>query len=345
MIKCNEKCYGCGACKLVCPQKSIALIENEEGFYYPQIDGEKCIECGLCEKVCPIDKEREASLPIKTYAFKHSNNIVRKKSASGGAFSALSEVVLNQNGCIYGVIYNEALKAEFVRATTKELRNRMRDSKYVQAWLDDTYKRIEQDLKKGEKQILFVGTPCQVAGLKEYLTVKKINTTKLILVDLLCYGVASPKLFEQYIEFCQRRRKEKIINYYHRKKIEPWGVYSEGISYQNGLIEKGSLLVQIWKNLYMSGLMLRPSCYHCKYAKREGDITIGDFWNGKAEVNNFIDDLGVSIVMINTLKGEEIFAKIEDGNKKICKTKAYQPSLREAHKYPSGRKTFWLEYK
>lgn len=345
MISGNENCCGCGACKEVCRQDAIQWAEDMEGFGYPKVDEEKCVHCGMCDAVCQMYQKSKYHQPLEIYAFKHIDDNVRKKSASGGAFTALSDMVLCAGGSVYGVVYDEEIHAKYVCAHTKEVRNQMRDSKYVQAYPGEVLKRVADDLKE-KTLVLFVGTPCQIAGLYQYLEREKVADNTLVTVDLICHGVASPKLFANFLDFCQKRRRKRIVRYYHRKKIAPWGTYVEGICYEDHKIEKDSVLVGIWKNLYLSNLILRPSCYHCGFSKKQrvADITIGDFWNGERDLGDFKDDLGVSLILLNTQKGKKLFNRTKSGIVKKCEKIPYQTSFRYSAKKPKLRSTFWEDY-
>lgn len=50
----KEECCGCSACFSICPNGAINMVEDEEGFFYPEIEESKCVRCDLCVKVCPI---------------------------------------------------------------------------------------------------------------------------------------------------------------------------------------------------------------------------------------------------------------------------------------------------
>lgn len=53
LFKRKEECCGCTACYSTCPKNAIKMIEDEEGFDYPQIDEVKCVKCYMCVNVCP----------------------------------------------------------------------------------------------------------------------------------------------------------------------------------------------------------------------------------------------------------------------------------------------------
>jgi len=200
-----ENCTACTACMTVCPEKAIEMKEDEEGFLYPVIKAEYCNECGVCGSVCPMinhSKDKDSSYEIKAYAIKHQNQNVLRQSTSGGMFTALSDYVLQNKGAVYGAILDNSFRIKHIRATTEAERDLMRGSKYVQSDLGNVFSDIIKDLREN-KQVLFIGTPCQVDGLKHILS-PTIDKRNLILVDIICNGVPSPGLFFDYISYCEK---------------------------------------------------------------------------------------------------------------------------------------------
>lgn len=214
----KKECCGCSSCAQKCPTGAISMIENEEGFLYPSIDKEKCINCGLCSKVCPQLKtiEKKEDYP-KAYAMRNQNLNDLKESSSGGIFSVIANYVLENGGVVFGAQYTDDFKVEHVGVENKDKLNLLRKSKYVQSDINSTYKEVESNLKKG-KMVLFTGTPCQVYGLKSYLMVEYEN---LILCDLICHGVPSPKAFQKYLGEFEKKNK-KVISYDFRTKDKPF---------------------------------------------------------------------------------------------------------------------------
>lgn len=346
----KKECCGCTACKNVCPKHAITMKEDEEGFLYPEIDHEKCINCGLCKKVCPFQNrtsiEENLEKPI-VYAAKNKNEQDRKRSSSGGMFLNLSDYVLKQNGVIYGAAFNDELRVEHIRAEDKENRDRCIGSKYSQSKLGDIFQKVKQDIENN-KMVLFTGTPCQIAGLNKFLG--NMNKEKLILVDIVCHGTPSPKLFNEYIKFIEKKRKKKIKGYFHRAKDFGWGVHLEKVLYEDGKEEFKSTLSQSWKTVFYTHFALRPSCYNCKFTNldRPSDITIADFWGIKKFAPEFADKEGVSLFIVNTVKGKEVFENIRK-NLDCIERSAHEategnPNLKTPSKMPENRKKFWEEY-
>ncbi|MDY3874176.1 MAG: Coenzyme F420 hydrogenase/dehydrogenase, beta subunit C-terminal domain [Megamonas funiformis] len=340
----KSKCCACTACKNICPKQAIEMFPDDKGFLYPKINENKCIKCGLCEKVCFYNtgyKTLDDHLnKIETYAIKHKDFNIRMSSRSGGIFTALSDYILDNNGVIYGVGYKENFIVCYKRTETKEERNEFRGSKYVQSELNDIFKQVKNDLEN-DRWVLFSGTPCHVAGLVKYLEKNKYE--KLLLVDIICHGVPSPKIFNDYINYIENKYNGKINNFNFRDKTLGWDQSIESFE-----INQKKYLQRIYSCLFGSGLIFRETCYNCQFTNlnRPSDITIGDCW-GIAENKPDIDDNnGVSLVIINTEKGkviqDSVLSKLEyyiiDINDYL------QPRLKKPNKRNKKVDTFWEDY-
>lgn len=345
----KEDCCGCTACKSICPTQAITMKVDEEGFLYPKIDQELCVDCGLCRKVCVFQNGYDTSNSFarpKVYAVKHKSDKVRKNSSSGGAFTAISDCVLSKAGIIYGATYNEELRVIHQCAETAEGRNKFRGSKYVQSDLKEVFSQINENLKN-DRYVLFTGTGCQVAGLNSYLGQLKVDIENLLTVDIVCHGTPSPRIFADYISYLEKKNRSKIKQYYFRSKVNGWGHTEEAV-FESGKHDHTSVLSQTHKELFYSDLCLCPSCYRCKFSNlhRPSDIMIGDFWGIKKSLPELDDDKGVSLVFINTTKGQDIFEKIKDkidfvqSNTKDC----LQHNLQQPTKMPTNREQFWDDY-
>ena len=193
-----DKCFGCSACACACPTHAIKMERDERGFQYPNVNNKLCIDCGKCERVCIYMNSKINDVNIKkSYAFIHNDKEVLNKCASGGLFIALSDIILSKNGVIYGAVLDDKIKIHHSRATTKQERDLMCGSKYVQSDLGDVFISTKKDLQAG-KYVLFTGTPCQIDGLKSYL--KGTDIKKLYTCDLICNGVPSPLIWEENIK-------------------------------------------------------------------------------------------------------------------------------------------------
>lgn len=301
-------CTGCGSCATVCPKNCISFHPGDFGHIYPKIDTKKCIDCKRCEKVCPAINEIASNRPKKAYAGLINNEQDYLSTTSGGAAQALSLVTIAKGGVVYGCASLPECKIEHIRVEKKEDLEYLKGSKYVQskAWL--IYPKIIKDIKEG-REVLFIGTPCQCAGVQRLF---KEIPENLCTVELICHGVPSQDFLHKYL-----RTQEIDI-----KKIDRiW--FRDGDKFRitaiNKAIDKPIYVSQaLWspgcKDMYyktfIEGYSYRSSCYTCKFANpsRCSDITIGDFWGlGKAQTANEIPPHanGISVILPCTDKGTE----------------------------------------
>lgn len=305
----TDNCTGCRACEQLCPKNCISIKPDFEGFLTAYIDEKNCIECGLCSKRCPQNRNDLLNQTAKrTIGARLKDDNLLFKSASGGAFAGFAVKVIQNGGVVYGVRYDNQLKAHHAKAVTMEELFPLLSSKYVQSDTDNTYSDVKKDLEKG-LQVLYSGTGCQIAGLKSYLN-KEYNN--LIIVDLVCHGVTSPLLFAKYIELLELKHHAKIEEFNFRDKKGGWGLgYKYKYKYK---YEYGSCNISPYYKYFLNGSAYRECCYSCKYAKteRSGDITIADFWGIENYHPDFFNTKGVSLVLINTTKGNNFWDTVSD---------------------------------
>ena len=303
----KDKCCGCTACQNICAHNAITMVPDNLGFKYPQINDSACIKCGLCIKVCAFNNGYGSDSNFKeplVYAVRHRDKQEMATSRSGGAFIAFSDFILKQGGVIYGAGYTEHFRVTHKRATTREERNEFKGSKYVQSDLNTVYRQIKSDISNGIK-VLFSGTPCQTAGLKSYIGGSK--SENLYLIDIICHGTPSPYLWQDYIEYTEQKYNQKIIRVDFRDKSLGWTAHKESFIFENGR----KIITDIWEKLFYQHIMLRPSCGNCPYTNtnRPSDITLGDFWGWEKTDTSFnSDNIGCSLVLVNTEKGQQLFA-------------------------------------
>ncbi|HJJ11534.1 MAG TPA: Coenzyme F420 hydrogenase/dehydrogenase, beta subunit C-terminal domain [Clostridiaceae bacterium] len=310
-VKKND-CCGCGSCVQKCPKQAISMVENEEGFLYPQINKEKCVDCGLCSKVCPqlkslkmVDKEYP-----KTYAMRNRNNEDLSKSSSGGIFSVIADYVFENDGVVFGAAYDDKLNVNHIKAENQQELEALRSSKYVQSNIGETYKGAEKLLKEG-RIVLFTGTPCQIAGLNSYLIKKYKN---LITCDLVCHGVPSQKLFHTYIEYLSRKFNSRVVKYNFRSKDKNgWGLFTK-VETEDGKIRYIKPDFDPYYSNFLESTTYRLNCYQCHYTScnRVSNITLADYWGISGIHPDFYKEEGNSLILINDKKGEQIFEKIAD---------------------------------
>lgn len=298
----SEECTGCRMCEQSCPQSSISFQYDREGFLSPVIDERTCNYCGLCLKHCPQNSPVKLNLG-NVYAVRLKNDKVLRKSASGGAFAALANYMLEQNGVVFGCAYDQNLMAVHICITSKDQLKRLQGSKYVQSNTGDTFSQVKEYLAHGYS-VLYSGTGCQIAGLKAFLNKDYIN---LITVDVLCHGVPSPLLFSNYIKWLENKKGRLQFFDFRDKEKYGWSETAKIISNNNTNYIKAS--VDPYYNAFLKGLTLRECCYKCKYARKErvSDITIGDYWGIEYVHPDFFDIRGVSLLMANTPSGAAYF--------------------------------------
>lgn len=344
-LKNSEKhtCSGCTACMNICKQNAIIMKEDEEGFKYPYINKELCIKCGACYNICPNIKHNKENYIIEAYGVKHKNEEERSTSRSGGVFVAISDYILNKNGVIYGAELKDDFTVCHNRATNKEERDKFKGSKYIQSDMKDIIQKVKQDLKDGKK-VLFSGTPCQIAGVKSAIPI--VHRENLYTCDIVCHGVPSEKVFKDYLKYMEKVTKSKIQKVNFRDKRFGWSSHYETMTFEDGT-EKTT---EYFKNLFYRHNILRPSCHNCNYANahRPADITIADFW-GIDEINpEFYDEKGVSLVIINNLKGKEIFENIKEELEVMeCTIEdclKYTYTLNQPTPKSENREKFWEDY-
>ena len=353
LYKEKKDCYGCTACMSACPVRAITMEYDREGFLYPHIDASSCTGCGRCRQVCPAgDKSYKSSNKIfkepAVYAFKHKDRDIRMRSSSGGAYTAISDAVIDRCGksALYGVSFDPDFGVRHARASTRDERDAFRGSKYVQSDLKDTFCKVAGDLKI-DLTVLFTGTPCQVAGLLNYLEGEHVDRSRLITNDLICFGVPSPLLWREYIQFIGR--KSGISRYRFRHKGPGLNeAHNIHVEFKNKEVKDNTPEILIYERLFGAALTLRPSCYCCPFAstKRYSDITIGDFSTILQAHPGFDDKLGVSLVMINTENGDKLLDLAKKEVEVIQSTIAQcvQNRLISPTPKPALRFLFWEEY-
>lgn len=311
----KKKCTGCRTCELICPFNAIMFKQDEEGFIFPQINEEKCKKCGNCTKQCTYFNENYGDLLDKqnVFAVQIKDEEVLNKSSSGGAFTAFANAILDKGGRICGCTLDENFEAKHIFIDNKKELYKLRGSKYIQSDVNNTYIKTKENLENGIP-ILYVGTPCQIAGLKQFL---KKDYDNLILIDLICHGVASEVYFKEYLKYLESKFNSKIIEYKFRDKSKyRWVGFGAYTYIKRNKKRKIYTLPEkdFFFNSYNSGKILRKCCYECKYAttKREGDITIADFWGIEKYHSNIDTENGVSAVILNTKKGKRIFENIKN---------------------------------
>lgn len=307
----KSQCCGCSACVQRCPKQCIRMEQDAEGFLYPVVDTTLCIDCHLCERVHPIINQDEERNPLNVYAARNVDDNIRLQSSSGGLFTLLAEKTIEQGGVVFGAQWDKEWNVRHAYTDSQEGISTFRGSKYLQSMIGNSYLLAEKFLKEG-REVMFTGTPCQIAGLKHFLRKEYAN---LLAVEVICHSVPSPGVWQQYLSEKLQKLKWDKSDIHHisfRDKKTGWKSYSFTIN-----SKKGSTYTELGgRNLFIRGfladLYTRPSCYACpsKQLKSGSDITLGDFWGIKSLIPEIDDDKGISAVMVNTEKGNVAMQKI-----------------------------------
>lgn len=343
-------CTGCESCVNACPIGCIDFKQNEEGFFYPHIDEDKCIHCGKCEKACPslVKKEecKEQNTP-EAYAIINNNLEQRMISSSGGVFVLLAKRILERQGLVFGAAFSDDCKSvEHIAVTDEKELHRLQGSKYVQSRIGKAYSEAEQHLKMG-REVLFTGTPCQIAGLLAYLGKEYDN---LFTQDFICHGVPSPGIWSRYLDEQQQGKKVKIVNVDFRNKSCGWNRFCIKFDFGNTKNQIKFHDEDAYFRGFLANLFLRPSCYQCenKGLDRCADLTLGDFWGVKQVAPSMNDFYGTSLVFAHTEKGKELLTLLDGITKQPVDAEAavqYNPAAIRSVTLPSRRELFFASIK
>ena len=329
-----NKCAGCMACVDICPKEAIK-IKDSLSAYNAEIDETKCIGCNACHKVCQANYPAKAVSPIKWYQGWIDNPEIRKECSSGGAATAISRGFIDNGGIVCGCTFKDG-KFIFEFAETKDELKKFIGSKYVKSNPIGIYKEIKDRLKREEK-VLFIGLPCQVAALRNYIGVDL--SEKLYTIDLICHGTPSPKLLDIFLQqYDLSLSRLKDIKFRAKAKFQIYGDYKGSVT--KGVSDRYSIA-------FLNGLTYTENCYSCPYAKKErvSDLTLGDSWGSELSIDE--QKKGISLILSQTEKGNELlkmanlYLETVDLEKAI--TNNYQlkhPSIK-----PTGRDKFFYGLK
>lgn len=302
----KSECTGCFGCVNACPiSNAIEMKFDNEGFYKANITN-YCIHCGKCQKFCPIIDYSSRNLLKKVYAAWSLDSEILKKSSSGGIFSELSKFILSNNGIVYGAAWKDG-RIVHIKISKMEDIYQLQGSKYLPSNINLTYTEVMDDLKKGKK-VLYSGLPCQIAALQ-----KVVSSANLFTLDVICHGIPSQKVFDKYLK---EMNIENFKSVSFRDKEKGWSKF--GMKYYSKNGEKVLETCQekdVFFRGFMKDIYLSIPCYKCKFKgdiqgnHRIGDITLADFWGIEKKLEN--NDLGVSLVITNNLKGERLFYTIK----------------------------------
>lgn len=348
----KNDCTGCFACMEVCPKECIKMDTDEEKFNYPKVDLNKCVNCGLCLKSCPVHSPIQLVENIKAYAAIGKNSKMIESSSSGGAFIVCAQYVINElNGYVCGAILDENLILKHKVVNSMSDVRKMQGSKYIQSELGNCFQTISSLLKEGN-YVLFSGTPCQVAGLRQ--TVKS-HSDHLYTLDLICHGVPSALAFKDYLYKMYGEKKYYNLTFRQKNKylLQSYALCYNVENTRNSILGNKFKRIEAFEDpfyhSFCTGINYRESCYHCKYAssKRCGDITIGDCANS----NSYQSLLGrtLSSIIINTNQGISLWNEVK--SQFIYVPADYEEEVRlnkqlhEPVKRPARRNEFYKDLK
>lgn len=337
----KRKCCGCEGCRQVCPKQCITLTKDAEGFLYPKVEVSVCIHCNLCDKVCPVINQATPKTAIGSLVASSSDNKTKANSSSGGVFTELAKDVISSGGVVFGAKFDADWQVVHGYTTVVEGLTALQTSKYVQSRIGNAYSDAEKLLKEGLK-VMFVGVPCQIAGLKKYL---RKDYPNLLSVDVICHAVPSPMIWSDYIK---RYDSEKIKNINFRNKRHGWINYGMSVVRSDGR----EVYIPMRENPYMGCFLkdysVRPSCYECpaKCGKSGSDITIGDFWGIGDIYPQYYDAMGCSCIIVRSKNGKEAIKNLDMqihsvNYEDILKCNR---SLEQSASEPHDRDVFWEKY-
>lgn len=300
-----NKCTGCSLCVISCPVNAIKQVfYPQTAFWYPEIDIKKCINCNKCEAICPQNSTKIYQNETTRFIAQSTNVDSLKSATSGGVASALAKAFIEEGGVVYGAAFNSSMKLLHTRCTCERDLEKIRGSKYVQSDILDIYGQISCDLEKGH-DVLFIGTPCQCAGTKKAFG----KYHNFYCCDFICNGVGSPVIFKKHIEYLEGKYHCRIADYNFRPKkfkyLEPYELFID----KDGKEYHVKSPWKKWGSMYYSGLIVRPSCYECRYVElevRASDITLSDIPISMCESADFPHKAikcGASLISLNNIRG------------------------------------------
>lgn len=306
----HNECTGCAACRDICPKQCITMKPDDMDALHPSIDQDICIDCKLCQKTCPNYHDVVFRSTQKVWAAWSNDNEVRRTSASGGVACELYRYWIKKGGVATGVIYDREDGCHFILIEKESEIKATQNSKYTFSDTAGIFKVVKQKLQAGVP-VLFIGVPCQVAGLYGFLKKEYENLTT---VDIICHGMPPAAYLKQHVEHIEKQKNELTSSLYFRNP--KYYTYTFTFTLKNSagkeFYKKKVLTRDNYQLGYHRALIYRENCYSCKYARREriSDLTIGDF-SGLGRFAPFeYDKHNVSCILENTSKGTALLGEL-----------------------------------
>ena len=306
-IQRKEDCCGCTACVNACPVNCIQMQEDTEGFKYPHVDSDHCVNCHNCEKVCPVINTPKNERKPAAFLARTRDSELLSKCTSGGVFTEIAREIVKNGGIAYGVVYGESFNIQHERISNLSGIERIPGSKYVQSDVGTIFAQVKEDVIAGN-QVAFCGTPCQIAGLKNFLSKEYGN---LLLIDLVCHGVPSPKLWRTYVDYIEKKHgKLRFANFRSKRLGYHVSVMEE--RFESGKTQIGSARTNLMSKCFFQNVADRPICYECpfKTVSRCSDLTIFDGWHASEYIPGLKDDdKGYTVILVQSERGEKALSE------------------------------------
>lgn len=311
----KKQCTGCGACLNICPVDAIHMEKNAQGFFYPAVDTNVCIDCNKCENICPkLHAYRENTDSPECYAAR-AKDAVRQVSSSGGIFTVLAEYVLKKGGLVCGASMESDFRVRHICIDRREDLSKLRQSKYVQSDTGLVYREIGRYLED-KRRVLFSGCPCQVAAARNYFG----ENDRILYADLLCHGVLSVQMLQDYMR--ENFDLDQVSSLQFRSKQNGWRSDQLRVFYKDHTSQPIPWAESAYEEGFHRNISLRDSCEDCEFCgmRRQGDLTIGDFWRVEEYDPGLNDGKGTSVVLVNNERGRKILNRIKGSLYDIQKT-------------------------
>lgn len=251
---------------------------------------------------------------MTTYAFKNTKS-EQKRASSGGAFNAFVRtfMAVSSNPVIIGAAFSEENEVQHECAFTLDEAEKFNGSKYVKSNISGIYARVGELLQRNY-DVLFSGTPCQINGLRKYLQKQSIGYERLVLIDIICHGTPSEKVFDDYKKWIEKKYNKKIKSIRFRDKRGGWKDYSMSIIFDDGTELFDTYDVRTYMRLFFSCVITNKGCFSCPFANtnRVSDLTLGDFWGISKIIPEIDIEDGVSLIIANTLKGNRLIEQLKE---------------------------------